>query len=141
MGSSATPSVNPIAAELEAARPQRTPKELMRRVRQRRQIQIMIAASYMVDGLVLLIYAHAGTVPVAIGPAFVLETEGIRMPRRFIDKAQVRNEIERLKDALAPGSALVISHGTRDFDPVVVQKQDGRTRHQRPAVICGSVTL
>jgi diguanylate cyclase (GGDEF)-like protein len=70
MGSSATPSVNPIAAELEAARPQRTPKELMRRVRQRRQIQIMIAASYMVDGLVLLIYAHAGTVPVAIGPAF-----------------------------------------------------------------------
>jgi diguanylate cyclase (GGDEF)-like protein len=70
MGSSATPSVNPSAAELEAARPQRTPKELMRRVRQRRQIQIMIAASYMVDGLVLLIYAHAGTVPVAIGPAF-----------------------------------------------------------------------
>jgi diguanylate cyclase (GGDEF)-like protein len=70
MGSSATPSVNPIAAELAAARPQRTPKELMRRVRQRRQIQIMIAASYMVDALVLLIYAHAGTVPVAIGPAF-----------------------------------------------------------------------
>src|ERR1700759_5145650 len=72
MGSSATPSLNPIAAELEAARPQRTPRELMRRVRQRRQIQIMIAASYMVDGLVLLIYAHAGTVPVAIGPAFAV---------------------------------------------------------------------
>jgi hypothetical protein len=30
--------------------------------------------------------------------------------------------VRRLKDALAPGSALVISHGTRDFDPVVVQK-------------------
>src|ERR1700748_1540035 len=54
MGSSATPSVNPIAAELEAARPQRTRNDLMRRVRQRRQIQFMIAASYMVDGLVLL---------------------------------------------------------------------------------------
>ena len=72
MGSSATPSVNPIAAELEAARPQRTRNDLMRRVRQRRQIQFMIAASYMVDGLVLLIYAHAGTVPVAIGPAFAV---------------------------------------------------------------------
>jgi hypothetical protein len=30
--------------------------------------------------------------------------------------------VKRLKDALAPGSALVISHGTRDFDPVIVQK-------------------
>ena len=30
--------------------------------------------------------------------------------------------VQRLKGALAPGSALVISHGTRDFDPVVVQK-------------------
>src|ERR1700759_840455 len=72
MGSSATPSLNPIAAELEAARPQRTPKELMRRVRQRRQIQIMIAASYMVDGLILLLYAYTGTIPVTIGPAFAV---------------------------------------------------------------------
>jgi hypothetical protein len=30
--------------------------------------------------------------------------------------------VGRLKDALAPGSALVVSHGTRDFDPVTVQK-------------------
>jgi diguanylate cyclase (GGDEF)-like protein len=72
MGNSATPSINPVAAEIEAARPQRTAKELMRRVRQRRQIQIMIAASYLVDGLILQIYAHAGTVPVAVGPAFVV---------------------------------------------------------------------
>jgi len=72
MGSSATPSLNPIAAELEAARPRRTPNDLMRRVRQRRQIQIMIAASYMVDGLILLLYAYAGTIPVTIGPAFAV---------------------------------------------------------------------
>ena len=72
MGSSATPSVNPIAAEIESARPQRTAQQLLRRVKQRRQIQIMIAASYMLDGLVLLLYAHAGTVPVAVGPAFAI---------------------------------------------------------------------
>jgi diguanylate cyclase (GGDEF)-like protein len=72
MDSTATPSLTPIAAELERARPQRTAKELARRARQRRQIQIMIAASYLVDGLVLLIYAHAGAVPVAVAPAFVV---------------------------------------------------------------------
>jgi diguanylate cyclase (GGDEF)-like protein len=70
MGSSATPSVTPIAAELEGARPRRTAKELARRARQRRQIQLMIGASYMLDALILLLYAHAGTVPVFIGPAF-----------------------------------------------------------------------
>jgi diguanylate cyclase (GGDEF)-like protein len=71
MGSTATPSVT-IAAELEGARPRRTAKDLARRVKQRRQIQLMIAASYVVDGLVLLIYAHAGTIPVAVGPAFAV---------------------------------------------------------------------
>ena len=72
MGTTATPSVTPIAAELGGARPQRNAKELARRVKQRRQIQIMIAASYMLDGLVLLLYAHAGTIPLAIGPAFAV---------------------------------------------------------------------
>src|SRR6202035_3735405 len=95
MGSSATPSVNPIAAELEAARPQRTPKELMRRVRQRRQIQIMIAASYMGDGLVLLIYAHAGTVPVAIGPAFAASGLGSVLFYLVLSETGL---IERFKD-------------------------------------------
>jgi diguanylate cyclase len=72
MDSAATPSLTQIAAELERARPQRTARDLARRARQRRQIQIMIAASYLVDGLVLLIYAYAGAVPVAVPPAFVL---------------------------------------------------------------------
>jgi hypothetical protein len=30
--------------------------------------------------------------------------------------------VERLKDALAPGSALAISHGTRDFAPETIEK-------------------
>ena len=70
MGSSATPSVIPIASELDAARPRRTPRELARRAKQRRQIQLMVGASYMLDALILLLYAHAGTVPVFVGPAF-----------------------------------------------------------------------
>jgi len=70
MGSTASPFANPIAAELEGARPQLTAAALARRARQRRQIQLMIAASYMLDGLILSIYAHAGAVPVSIGPAF-----------------------------------------------------------------------
>ncbi len=53
-------------------RPQRTARELARRAKQRRQIQFMIAASYMLDALILLIYAHAGTVPVFVGPAFAV---------------------------------------------------------------------
>jgi diguanylate cyclase (GGDEF)-like protein len=72
MGSTATPSVTPIAAELEGMRPRRTANELARRAKQRRQIQVMIAASYMLDALVLLLYAHAGTVPVFVGPAFAV---------------------------------------------------------------------
>ena len=72
MGTTATPSVTPILAELERARPQRTARELARRAKQRRQIQFMIAASYMLDALILLIYAHAGTVPVFVGPAFAV---------------------------------------------------------------------
>jgi diguanylate cyclase len=70
MGTTATPSVIPIAADLERARPQRTARDLARRAKQRRDIQFMVAASYMVDALILLVYAHAGAVPVFIGPAF-----------------------------------------------------------------------
>jgi phosphotransferase system enzyme I (PtsI) len=38
---------------------------------------------------------------VAIGAALVIETEGIRMPRHFIDKSQCAHEVERLHAALA----------------------------------------
>ena len=70
MGSAASPFLNPIAAELEGVGPRPTAKALSRRARQRRQIQGMIAASYVVDACVLLIYAHAGTIPATIGPAY-----------------------------------------------------------------------
>src|SRR5690349_8175750 len=72
MANTATPSVTPIPAEPGWARPRRTAIELARRAKQRRQIQFMVAASYMLDSLILLLYAHAGTVPVFIGPAFAV---------------------------------------------------------------------
>ena len=64
MGTAASPFLNPIAAELEGVGPKPTAKALSRRAKQRRQIQGMIAASYVLDALVLLIYAHAGTIPI-----------------------------------------------------------------------------
>jgi diguanylate cyclase len=72
MGTAASPFLNPIAAELESVSPRRTAKALSRRAQQRRQIQGMIAASYAVDALVLLIYAHAGTIPATVSSAFAL---------------------------------------------------------------------
>jgi diguanylate cyclase (GGDEF)-like protein len=71
MGSTATPFLNPIAAELEGVGSRPTAKALSRRAAQRRQIQAMIAASYLVDGLVLLVYAEAGAVPVTISAGYV----------------------------------------------------------------------
>jgi diguanylate cyclase len=70
MGTAASPFLNPIAAELEGIGPGLTAKALSRRARQRRQIQALIAASYVLDGFVLLLYAHAGTTSVTIGPAY-----------------------------------------------------------------------
>ncbi len=37
---------------------------------------------------------------VAIGKALVVETEGVRIPRQFIDKSQAKSEIDRLHQAL-----------------------------------------
>jgi diguanylate cyclase (GGDEF)-like protein len=72
MGTAASPFLNPIAAELESAGPKRTARALSRRAQQRRQIQGMITASYVLDALVLLIYAQAGTIPATISSAFAL---------------------------------------------------------------------
>jgi len=70
MATAAFPFLNPIAAEPESVGRKPSAKALSRRARQRRQIQGMIAASYVVDALILLVYAHAGTIPAIIGPAF-----------------------------------------------------------------------
>jgi diguanylate cyclase (GGDEF)-like protein len=68
MGTAASPFLNPNADELESAPAK--PTALSRRARQRRQIQGMVGISYVLDALLLLVYAHAGTIPVTIGPAY-----------------------------------------------------------------------
>jgi diguanylate cyclase (GGDEF)-like protein len=70
MGTTASPFLHSIAAELPGAGLGPSASTLARRARQRRQIQIAIAASYLLDALVLQVYAYAGTIPVTIGPAY-----------------------------------------------------------------------
>jgi diguanylate cyclase (GGDEF)-like protein len=72
MGTAASPFLNPIADGLEGVGPKPTAEALLRRARQRRQIQGMIGISYVIDAGVLLIYAHAGTISAVIGPAFAV---------------------------------------------------------------------
>ena len=72
MGIAASPYLNPAAETPDGAGRKRTAEALSRRARQRRQIQGMIGFSYVVDAVILLVYAHAGTVPVTVGPAFAI---------------------------------------------------------------------
>src|SRR6516225_893758 len=51
---------------------------------------------------------------VAIGPAFVVDTEGLRISRRSIDRGQVTDEITRLRAALA-GAALEARETQKDI--------------------------
>src|SRR5579883_1903275 len=68
MGTTASPFLASI--ELPGAGLRPSASTLARRARQRRQIQVMIAASYVLDALVLQLYAYAGTIPVTIGLAY-----------------------------------------------------------------------
>ena len=68
MGSAASSFVNP--AELDGVGSQPTAKSLARRAKQRRQILVMIGASYVIDAGVLLLYAQAGSTPFMIAPAY-----------------------------------------------------------------------
>ena len=68
MGTTASPFLDSI--ELPGAGLRPSASTLARRARQRRQIQVMIAASYVLDALVLQLYAYAGTSPVTIGLAY-----------------------------------------------------------------------
>jgi diguanylate cyclase len=70
MGIAASSFLNPIAAERDDLSSTPTAKALARRAMQRRQVHGMIAASYLIDALVLLIYARAGTIPLSVGPAY-----------------------------------------------------------------------
>ena len=68
MGIAASSFVNP--ADLEDVGSLPTAKALARRAKQRRQILIMIGASYLIDAGVLLLYAQAGSIPFTIAPAY-----------------------------------------------------------------------
>ncbi|MGZ5989869.1 MAG: GGDEF domain-containing protein [Rhizomicrobium sp.] len=68
MGTAASSFVNP--AELDGVGSQPTAKARSRRATQRRQVQLMIGGSYLIDAGILLLYAHAGATPVMVGPAY-----------------------------------------------------------------------
>jgi diguanylate cyclase (GGDEF)-like protein len=72
MGIAASPFLSPTADRLNGVGPKLTTEVLARRARQRRQIQSAIGISYVVDAIILLIYAHAGTTSPTIGPAFAI---------------------------------------------------------------------
>jgi len=69
MGTAAPSFLNPTADEadfrLSAASPER-------RAKQRRRILDMIGISYLVDAVILLVYAQAETVPLWLGPVYAL---------------------------------------------------------------------
>ena len=60
---------------------------------------------------------------VAIGPALVLDTEGFRIPQRFIDKRERKEEMARLRQALA--SAAVEARKKQDAVTAKLGKQYG----------------
>jgi diguanylate cyclase len=70
MGTAASSFPNPIAGTLDGADRLPTPKVLARRAKQRRQMLGMVGVSYVIDAAILLVYAHAGTIPLTTGPAF-----------------------------------------------------------------------
>ena len=72
MGIAASPFLNPTADKPNGVGPKPAAGALARRARQRRQIQGTVGISYVVDGIILLIYAHAGTTLVTVGPAFAV---------------------------------------------------------------------
>jgi diguanylate cyclase (GGDEF)-like protein len=67
MGTAAFPLLNPVAAELERVSRAPTAKASSR---ERRQIQAMIAISYVIDTSILLVYAYAGAIPATVAPTF-----------------------------------------------------------------------
>jgi diguanylate cyclase len=72
MGIAASPFLNPTADQSKGVGHKLTAEVLLRRAQQRRQMQGMIGISYVIDAAVLLVYAHAGTTSVTIGPAFAI---------------------------------------------------------------------
>ncbi|HEU0082927.1 MAG TPA: GGDEF domain-containing protein, partial [Bradyrhizobium sp.] len=61
---------NPVTGAIEAADRMPTAKRLARRALQRRQMLGLVGASYVIDAVILLLYAWAGSVPATTGPVF-----------------------------------------------------------------------
>ncbi|MGY3453578.1 GGDEF domain-containing protein [Bradyrhizobium sp. USDA 4353] len=70
MGTTAPPYSIPDVADAKGSRASPARELRVRRAGRRRQILAMIAACYLIDAVILLIYAQAGTVPTAIAPSY-----------------------------------------------------------------------
>ncbi|ABQ35132.1 MAG: GGDEF domain-containing protein [Bradyrhizobium sp.] len=70
MGTTAPPLSPSIVADTRGVKPPPSRDVRARRVGQRRQIYAMIAGCYLIDAVILLIYAQAGTVPASIAPVY-----------------------------------------------------------------------
>jgi diguanylate cyclase (GGDEF)-like protein len=70
MRTAASSFPNPVAGVLDGTDRLPTPKVLARRARQRRQMLALVGASYVLDSVVLLLYAWAGSIPATVGPAY-----------------------------------------------------------------------
>ncbi|GLH78924.1 GGDEF domain-containing protein [Bradyrhizobium sp. SSBR45G] len=70
MDTTVPPYPSPNAAEADGSRSPPAGELRERRAGRRRQILAMIAACYLIDAIILFIYAQAGTVPSTIAPSY-----------------------------------------------------------------------
>ncbi len=105
MGSAASSFLGPIAGALENGRPRLTAERLARRSKQRRQIQTMIASCFVLDAVVLLTYAYAGTTSVTVAAAYAVS--GLALVALYVILSE-RGFNERFRDhyLVAPQSAV-----------------------------------
>ncbi|QPF86949.1 GGDEF domain-containing protein [Bradyrhizobium genosp. L] len=105
MGSAASSFHGPIAGALDDGRRKLTPDRLARRAKQRRQIQSMIGICFVLDAIVLLIYAHAGTTSVAVATGYALS--GLCLVAVYVALSELGFH-ERFRDhyLVAPQSAI-----------------------------------
>ncbi|MBR0798471.1 GGDEF domain-containing protein [Bradyrhizobium jicamae] len=105
MGSAASSFLAPITGALEGGRPKLTAERLARRAKQRRQIQSMIGSCFVLDAVVLLVYAHAGTTSVAVATGYALT--GLTLVAAYVLLSEIGFH-ERFRDhyLVAPQSAI-----------------------------------
>lgn len=105
MSTATSPFLVPIAAELESARQQPTAEVRARRAKQRRQIQAMIAVSYLLDTGILAIYAYAGIAAPMIPAAYA--TAGLLSVASYVALSEAGIN-DRFRDhyLVAPQSAV-----------------------------------